>query len=231
MNKVERERIETRRPYTSQQQGRQPCPRHRPRIIQPSLPILRHRHLARARGANAAGPTYSNHTARDRRSEFRRTSNWPNRLAFSFFNLMHITYKKNLDGVDWPDMKATLKADGFDNGRSAAQLKISFSNSQSVCLAYADNRLIGTARALSDDGCNAYIVDVWTHSDFRRQGIATRMMELLLAPLEGQHIYLFTEPKLVGLYQKVGFAAHDVGLGKVQGKWLVGRPPSSTSEP
>ena len=48
MNKVERERIETRRPYTSQQQGRQPCPRHRPRIIQPSLPTLRHRHLARA---------------------------------------------------------------------------------------------------------------------------------------------------------------------------------------
>jgi len=141
---------------------------------------------------------------------------------------MHITYQTNLDGVDWPDMKATLKADDFDNGRSAAQLKTSFTNSQSVCLAYADDRLVGTARALSDDVCNAYVVDVWTHSDFRRQGIATHIMQRLLSPLEGQHIYLFTEPELVGLYQKVGFAAHDVGLGKVQGKWLVGRSPSSS---
>ena len=53
------------------------------------------------------------------------------------------------------------------------------------------------------------------------------MLQLLIAPLEGQHIYLFTEPELVGLYQKVGFAAHDIGLGKVQGKWLVGRTPSA----
>lgn len=141
---------------------------------------------------------------------------------------MDITYKTDLDGVDWPAMKATLKADHFDNGRSTAQLKTSFANSQSVCLAYAEDRLIGTARALSDNVCNAYIVDVWTHSDFRRQGIATRILKLLIDPLEGQHIYLFTEPELVGLYQKVGFAAHDIGLGKVQGKWLVGRPPPPT---
>jgi predicted GNAT family acetyltransferase len=140
---------------------------------------------------------------------------------------MDITYKTNLDDVDWPAMKTALKTDQFDNGRSSAQLKTSFNNSQSVCLAYAEDRLIGTSRALSDGVCNAYIVDVWTHSAFRRRGIATHMLQLLIAPLEGQHIYLFTEPELVGLYQKVGFAAHDIGLGKVQGKWLVGRTPSA----
>jgi hypothetical protein len=55
---------------------------------------------------------------------------------------------------------------------------------------------------------------------------AMRMLQMLIEPLEGQHIYLFAEPELVGLYQNVGFAAHDIGLGKVQGKWLVGREPT-----
>ena len=57
---------------------------------------------------------------------------------------MDITYKTNLDDVDWPAMKTALKTDQFDNGRSSAQLKTSFNNSQSVCLAYAEDRLIGT---------------------------------------------------------------------------------------
>jgi ribosomal protein S18 acetylase RimI-like enzyme len=37
------------------------------------------------------------------------------------------------------------------------------------------------------------VVDVWTHSAFRRQGIAHRLMRLLEDELEGQHVYLFTD--------------------------------------
>jgi ribosomal protein S18 acetylase RimI-like enzyme len=46
---------------------------------------------------------------------------------------------------------------------------------------------------LSDGVCNAYVVDIWTHSAFRRQGIAHRLMSLLEDKLEGQHVYLFTD--------------------------------------
>ena len=71
-----------------------------------------------------------------------------------------IIYKTDLDRVDWTEMKTTLHQDNFDNGRSPEKLKISFENSYAVCIAYADNRIVGTARALSDGVCNAYLVDI-----------------------------------------------------------------------
>ena len=104
-----------------------------------------------------------------------------------------ITYRTDLADVDWVEMKSTLSKDAFDNGRTSEQLRRSFENSQAVCIAYANNRIIGTARALSDGVCNAYVVDVWTHSDYRRHGIATRMMEILVSDFDGQHVHTFSD--------------------------------------
>jgi predicted GNAT family acetyltransferase len=70
---------------------------------------------------------------------------------------------------------------------------MSFGNSFAVCMAWDGERVVGNARALSDGVCNAYIVDVWTHSLYRHRGIATQMMKRLLEGLAGQHVYLFTD--------------------------------------
>ena len=134
--------------------------------------------------------------------------------------MLEVTYKTNLDNVDWHQMKAALRADAFDNGRSPAQLKKSFENSYATCIAYADNQIIGTARVLSDGVCNAYIVDVWTLTIYRRQGIARTMMQILLDKLKGQHVYLFTDDA-PEFYKKIGFTEQPVGMGQVIGKWLV----------
>lgn len=133
---------------------------------------------------------------------------------------MAITYTLNLEGVDWEEMKATLVEDDFDNGRSPEQLQRSFENSHSTCIAYADGRIIGTARALSDGVCNAYIVDVWTYSPFRKQGVARTILERLLEGLPGQHVYLFTDDA-VGFYKKLGFTERPTGMEFVVGEWLV----------
>lgn len=82
--------------------------------------------------------------------------------------MSEIIYTNELAPIDWHQLKSTLSQDNFDNGRSPEQLKQSFENSNAVCMALAENALIGTVRALSDGVCNAYIVDVWTHSKFRR---------------------------------------------------------------
>ena len=134
-----------------------------------------------------------------------------------------ITYKDDLDSVDWAGMKATLSQDDFDNGRTAAQLETSFTNSAYVCLAHADGRLVGTARALSDGVCNGYIVDVWTLSAFRHRGIASAMMRRLLDRMPGQHVYLFSDDA-ANFYKKVGFAERPVGLEVVVGRWLENDP-------
>ncbi|MBR8836314.1 MAG: GNAT family N-acetyltransferase [Stigonema ocellatum SAG 48.90 = DSM 106950] len=135
---------------------------------------------------------------------------------------MNITYKRDLANVDWEEMKATLIKDKFHNGRTAEQLKTSFLNSYSTCIAYVDEEIVGTARVLSDGVCNAYIVDVWTLTEFRHQGIASRMMEILTDELQGQHVYLFSDDT-VDFYKKLGFKEQPTGLAKVIGKWLVNK--------
>ena len=136
---------------------------------------------------------------------------------------MSITYKQDLDGVDWVAMKAILLADDFDNGRSPEQLALSFRNSAGACIAYDGEQIIGTARVLSDGVCNAYVVDVWTHSAHRRQGIARDMLDRLLEGLHGQHVYLFTDDA-VSFYKKLGFTERGMGMERVIGRWLVNDP-------
>ena len=141
-------------------------------------------------------------------------------MVKGYFEMPEIIYKTDLDKVDWAEMKTTLRQDAFDNGRSPEQLKTSFENSYAACVAYANDRIVGTARVLSDSVCNAYLVDIWTLSAYRRRGIATIMVQNLLGRLKGQHVYLFTDD-VPELYAKLGFAEQSIGMGQVIGTWLV----------
>src|SRR5690606_29693787 len=133
--------------------------------------------------------------------------------------MLDITFTQTTDGVDWEQLTADLQADDFDNGRTPDELRRSFENSAVVAFAWMDSRVIGKARALSDGVCNAYVVDVWTHSDYRRRGIAKRLMRLLADGLEGQHIYLFTDDA-EAFYRSLGYHRQGVGMSIVVGKWL-----------
>jgi predicted GNAT family acetyltransferase len=132
---------------------------------------------------------------------------------------MPITYSHDPAAVDWSRLKDDLTADDFDNGRTPDELRRSFENSAVVVFAWLGGRVIGKARALSDGVCNAYVVDVWTHSDFRRRGIATHMMGLLADRLPGQHIYLFTDDA-EKFYHRLGYRRQGVGMSVVSGQWL-----------
>jgi GNAT superfamily N-acetyltransferase len=132
---------------------------------------------------------------------------------------MNITYQTDMAGVDWEEMKAAVAADDFDNGRTPDQLRRSFTVSHVACVAYADGALAGTARALSDGVCNAYVIDVWTRSDLRRNGIARAMLAALESKLTGQHVYLFSD-NYADVYRACDYRDRPVGLEKVVGTWL-----------
>jgi len=138
--------------------------------------------------------------------------------------MFDITYAQTTNSVDWEQLTADLQADDFDNGRTPEELRQSFENSAVVAFARDGDRVIGKARALSDGVCNAYVVDVWTHSDYRRRGIATRLMRLLEEGLDGQHIYLFTDDA-EAFYRSLGYQRQGVGMGLVVGRWLRRFPP------
>jgi ribosomal protein S18 acetylase RimI-like enzyme len=132
---------------------------------------------------------------------------------------MAIVYSTFHDGIDWAALKAALAADRFDNGRTALQMERSFRASFRCVYAFDGTDVVGTARALSDGVCNAYIVDMWTHSMHRRRGIGRRMMDMLCESLAGQHVYLFTDDQ-EAFYAACGFASRGAGLEKIVGRWL-----------
>jgi ribosomal protein S18 acetylase RimI-like enzyme len=125
----------------------------------------------------------------------------------------------SLEGIDWERAKADLAADDFDNGRSADALRRSFEQSQHVVFAREGDRVVGMARLLSDGVCNAYLVDVWTASAYRRRGIAAAMIRRLLGEVPGQHVGLQTDGAQE-LYRSVGFEPQPEFWSVVVGSWL-----------
>jgi ribosomal protein S18 acetylase RimI-like enzyme len=125
----------------------------------------------------------------------------------------------SLAGVDWARAKADLAADDFDNGRTPEALRRSFEQSQHVVFARDSGRVVGMARLLTDGVCNAYLVDVWTASAYRRQGIASAMIRQLLEQVPGQHVGLQTD-NAQALYESLGFGREPDFMSRVVGTWL-----------
>jgi predicted GNAT family acetyltransferase len=132
---------------------------------------------------------------------------------------MTIRFDSSLDDVDWEQAKADLAADHFDNGRSSNALRRSFEQSQHVAFARDGRRVVGMARMLSDGVCNAYVVDVWTHSGYRRRGIATKLMRMLADEVPGQHIGLQTDDAQE-FYRSLGYEPQPEFWSLVVGRWL-----------
>jgi ribosomal protein S18 acetylase RimI-like enzyme len=125
----------------------------------------------------------------------------------------------SLDGVDWEQVKDDLAADDFDNGRRPEALHRAFRQSQHVAIARDGDRVVGMARLLSDGVGNAYLLDVWTASSYRRQGIASSMVRGLLAEVPGQHVGLQTE-NAQPLYESLGFRPQPEFWSRIVGTWL-----------
>ena len=132
---------------------------------------------------------------------------------------MAVRFDTTTEGIDWKRAKADLAADRFDNGRTADALRRSFENAQHVAFARDGDRVVGMARMLSDGVCNAYVVDVWTQSAYRRQGIASTLMRMLAEQVPGQHIGLQTDDAQ-DLYRSLGYTPQPEFWSLVVGRWL-----------
>jgi len=133
---------------------------------------------------------------------------------------MTVRIDESLEGIDWAQAKADLTADDFDNGRSPGALRASFERSQHVVIARDGDRVVGMARLLSDGVCNAYLLDVWTMSAYRRQGIGAAMVRQLMARAPGQHIGLQTDDA-EAFYTSLGYQHQPVFMSAIAGEWLI----------
>ena len=83
----------------------------------------------------------------------------------------------------------------------------------------ADGSYIGNGRVLSDGVCNAYLVDIWVATPYRRRGVGGEIVRRLLTTVPGQHVALLTDDR-AEFYESLGFRVQRDALSLVNGRWL-----------
>jgi ribosomal protein S18 acetylase RimI-like enzyme len=125
---------------------------------------------------------------------------------------MPVRIDGSFERIDWVRAEADLAADDFDNGRTPEALRRSFEQSQHVVFARDSDRV-----------CNAYLLDVWTATSYRRRGVASAMVRGLMAQVPGQHVGLQTSDAQ-GFYRSLGFRLQPQFMSTVVGEWLEAEP-------
>lgn len=78
--------------------------------------------------------------------------------------------------------------------------------------------VVAMGRIIGDGGWYFHVSDIATHPDHQRLGLGRRVMEWLIAQVEGRapagaSITLMADPPGIALYRSLGFLAADPGLG------------------
>ena len=94
------------------------------------------------------------------------------------------------------------------NTRTFDQTKTAIENS--ICFgAYADGKLVGFARVVSDRATFAYLGDVFVLDDYRGRGLSKQLMRTIVAhpELQGLRRWLLATKDAHGLYEQFEFAS------------------------
>ncbi len=120
---------------------------------------------------------------------------------------MNVTLKQDIENVDWQALAEVYRE--TLGPEDPAQLERTWSRSYATVLAYADDRLVGAGRAISDGEREALIVGVVVLPPYQRGGIGSRMMAALTETVKGTAILLTCEEdEYVSFYEKAGFRTH-----------------------
>lgn len=91
-----------------------------------------------------------------------------------------------------------------------------------VCTAWADDRMVGIARVVTDRATIAYLCDIWVHPSARGMGIGTALVRACEAHPDLQTVrrWLLATRDAQGLYARLGY-------GPVDGqRWMERRMPA-----
>ena len=88
-------------------------------------------------------------------------------------------------------------------------VRAALAGSSFVAAAFADDRLIGLVRAVSDDASICYVQDVLVHPDAHRSGVGAALMAAVAARyahVRQQVLLTDDEPGQGAFYESLGFA-------------------------
>lgn len=115
-----------------------------------------------------------------------------------------ITYKITKEEINWQEVAGVLRRSGLSD-RSPEDQETIFKNSYAVVFVYHENTIVGVGRAISDGVCQAAIYNIALDQEYQGLGIGRKLIMGLLDQLKGQNVILYTHPRTVSLYEKMGF--------------------------
>ncbi len=122
-----------------------------------------------------------------------------------------ITLKCGIDVMDWQSLTNLFTSVGWTN-LEPEKLKRAYENSYLVCFAFDENRLIGTARAISDGEYYSAIYDVVVTPEYQGKGIGKQMMNYLKENLFPLQMLLVSVPGKDEFYKKLQFRKNKTAM-------------------
>ena len=126
---------------------------------------------------------------------------------------MNISLNYGTANIDWVALCEVFRLAPLGT-REPEKLKMAAMNSHTVCSAYADGRIIGFGRALSDGEYQSAIYDVVVLPEFQNRGVGKSIMEALLEKLpKNAPVLIYAAPGKQDFYRQFGFGNLKTGMG------------------
>jgi GNAT superfamily N-acetyltransferase len=122
---------------------------------------------------------------------------------------LRVTFDRS--GVDWAIVSDTLKQVGMAYFEPEIHRK-AFENSHTSVFVYDGDRLVGFARAISDDAYQAAVYDMAITPDYQRKGIGAMIMKRILSRLPHCNVILYAAIGKEPFYEKMGLRKMKTGM-------------------
>ena len=118
---------------------------------------------------------------------------------------MSLSFTDDLNAVDWEELSALYRVAPLGD-KSAADLKLVFTNSMFRAFVHDAGVLVGAGRVLADGRDCAYLCDIAVHPSHQGHGLGKEIVDRLVR-LSASHrkIILYAAPGKEGLYKRFGF--------------------------
>ncbi|MEY8355935.1 GNAT family N-acetyltransferase [Lachnospiraceae bacterium 54-53] len=122
-----------------------------------------------------------------------------------------ISFQITTEKINWQEVAGVLHRSGLSS-RPAEEQEVIFTNSYAVVFAFHKETVIGVARAISDGVCQAAVYNVALDEEYQGHGIGRELITRLLDQVRGQNVILYTHPRTVALYEKMGFRRNKTAM-------------------
>lgn len=133
---------------------------------------------------------------------------------------MNLQIQHDCSKIDWEFVKETLKRVNMGHFNAETHKK-AFENSYAVIFVFAEDKLVGFGRALSDGAYQAALYDIAVVPEYQGHGIGRIIVEGLLEHINHCNVILYAAVGKEEFYQKLNFKRLKTGMGLFQNSLLM----------